>query len=92
LVRPVGVSDESIVEEAEQEAIVLVGPYTWKEYESFVECLPSKVRVNYCIHEMKASYGPREVPTEPVRRMEKRERGASGSETAAKASDEPAVK
>jgi len=45
LKKPKGISDDLIVEEVEQEAVVLVVPYTLKEHDSFVECCPEQVSV-----------------------------------------------
>lgn len=84
LERPAGVSDDLIVEEVEQEDVVLAGPYTLKEYDSFVECCPAWIRVNHSLLEMKVAYGPRKAP------RDKKGRGSGGSSSSVKVSDEPA--
>lgn len=86
LKKPKGISDDLIVEEVEQEAVVLVVPYTLKEHDSFVECCPEQVSVNRYFFEMKVAYSPREAP------HGKRGRGSGTSASSAKVSDEPASK
>ena len=58
LSKPNGVSDDMIVKEVEQEAVVLAGPYLSKERDSCsVMCL-EQIRVNHSFARMKVAYGP----------------------------------
>ena len=86
LKKPKGISDDLIVEEVEQEAVVLVVPYTLKEHDSFVECCPEQVSVNRYFFEMKVAYGPHEAL------RDKRGRSSRTSASSTKVSDEPASK
>ena len=65
--KPVGVSDDMIVEEIEQEAVAIAGPFLSKERDSFEAICSEKVRVNRSFLKMWVLYGPREAPREKKR-------------------------
>jgi len=79
------VSDYMIVEEIQQEAVAIAGPYLTKERDSFEAICSEKVRVNRSFLQMGVVYGPREAPRE-------RKRGASVSVPSAKVTEGPATK
>jgi len=79
------VSDDMIVEEIEQEAVAIAGPYLTKERDSFEAVCLEKIRVNRSFLKMGVVYGPREAPRE-------RKRGASVSVPSAKVTEGPAAK
>ena len=62
LKKPEDVSDDMIVEEIEQEAIAIAGPYLTKERDSFEAVCLKKIRVNRSFLKMGVVYGPREAP------------------------------
>ena len=65
--KPEGVSDDMIVEEIEQEAVAIAGPFLSKERDSFEAICSEKVRVNRSFLKMGVSYGPRKAPRERKR-------------------------
>jgi len=67
LKKPEDVSDDMIVEEIEQEAIAIAGPYLTKERDSFEAVCLEKIRVNRSFLKMGVVYGPREAPRERKR-------------------------
>ena len=83
--KPEGVSDDMIVEEIEQEAVAIAGPFLSKERDSFEAICSEKVRVNQCFLKMGVAYGPREAPRE-------RKRGANNSAPFARLSEGPTAK
>ena len=85
LMKPEDVSDDMIIEEIEQEAIAIAGPYLTKERDSFEAVCLEKIRVNRSFLKMGVVYSPREAPQE-------RKRGASISVPPAKVSEGSAAK
>ena len=83
--KPEGVSDDMIVEEAEQEAVVIAGPYLAKERDSFEAVCSERIRVNRSFLKMGVVYGPREAPRE-------RKRGAGTSSPSTRPSEGPIAK
>jgi len=74
-----------IVEEIEQEAVAIAGPFLSKERDSFEAICSEKVRVNRSFLKMGVVYGPREAPRE-------RKRGANTSAPSARLSEGPTAK
>ena len=56
------VSDDMIVEEVEQEAVAIAGPYLTKERDSFEAICSEKIRVNRSFAKMRVMFGPHEAP------------------------------
>ena len=67
LKKPGDVSDDMMVEEIEQEAVAIAGPYLTKERDSFEAVCLEKIRVNRSFLRMGVLYGPREAPRERKR-------------------------
>ena len=65
--KPKGVSDDMIVEEIEQEAVAIAGPFLSKERDSIEAICSEKVRVNRSFLKMGVAYGPRKAPRERKR-------------------------
>ena len=65
--KPEGVSDDMIVEEIEQEAVAIAGPFLSKERDSLEAICSEKVRVNQSFLKMGVVNGPREAPRERKR-------------------------
>ena len=83
--KPDEVSDDMIVEEMEQEAVAIAGPYLEEERDSFEAVCSKKIRVNHSFLKMGVVYGPHEAPCE-------RKRGATTSASSAKPAKGPVAK
>ena len=60
--KPEDVSDDMVVEEIEQEAVAIAGPYLVKKHDSFETVCSEKLRLNRSFLKMGVVYGPREAP------------------------------
>jgi len=74
-----------VVEEIEQEAVAIAGPYLTMERDSFEAICSEKIRVNRSFLKMGVVYGPRNAPRE-------RKRGANTSAPFARLSEGPTAK
>ena len=66
--------------EVEERAMEIVGPYFSKEHDSFILCCPGGSRVNRSFAVMGVKYPDREEP----KKLEKRSKGTSSEDPAAK--------